>query len=64
LGDVNSSWQIAGTGDFTGNGEDGILWRNSSTGDVELWNSNGSGGFTYHDLGVVSNSFKIQSAWG
>ena len=29
LGDVNSSWQIAGTGDFNGVGADGILWRNT-----------------------------------
>ena len=38
LNPVNTSWQIAGTGDFTGSGEDGILWRNASTGGVELWN--------------------------
>ena len=29
-----------------------IVWRNSSSGDVQLWNSNGSGGFTIEDLGV------------
>ena len=33
---------------------DGILWRNSN-GDVELWNANGSGGFTGQDLGVVGS---------
>src|SRR5208337_900667 len=32
-----------------------ILWRNTS-GDVSLWNSNGSGGFTHQDLGVVASS--------
>ena len=32
LGVVNTCWQIAGTGDFNGSGEDGILWRNTSTG--------------------------------
>jgi V8-like Glu-specific endopeptidase len=57
---VKSSWQIAGTGDFTGNGEDDILWRNSSTAGVELWNSNGSGGFTYESLGVVNSTWQIQ----
>ena len=44
LGVVSTSWQIAGTGDFNGAGEAGILWRNTN-GDTELWNSNGSGGF-------------------
>ena len=51
LGVVNSSWKVQGTGDFTGAGADGVLWRNSSTGGVELWNSNGSGDFTYDRFG-------------
>jgi V8-like Glu-specific endopeptidase len=59
LGIVNTSWQIQGTGDFTGNGEDGILWRNTN-GDTELWNPNGSGGFTYENLGIVNTSWQIQ----
>ena len=58
LGAVNTSWQIAGTGDFNGSGEAGILWRNTN-GDTELWNPNGSGGFTYDDLGVVGTSWQI-----
>ena len=53
LGSVNSSSQIAGTGDFSGDGADDILWRSSTNGDVELWNSNGSGGFT-HDIRAPS----------
>jgi hypothetical protein len=59
LGTVSPSWQIEGTGDFSGNGEDSILWRNSSSGGVELWNPNGSGGFTYDSLGVVNPSWQI-----
>ena len=54
------SWQIAETGDFTGNGEDGILWRNTATGGVELWNPNGSASFTYDSLGVVNPSWQIE----
>ncbi len=60
LGVVNLSWQIAETGDFTGNGEDGILWRNTATGGVELWNPNGSASFTYDSLGVVNPSWEIE----
>ena len=37
-----------------------ILWRNASTGGVELWSPNGSGGFTYDNLGAVSTSWQIQ----
>ena len=50
--------QIAGTGDFTGTGEDSILWRNTNGG-TELWNPNGSGGFTYQNLGVVNTSWRV-----
>ena len=35
LGVVGAGRQIAGTGDFTGNGEDSIVWRNA-TGNAEL----------------------------
>jgi hypothetical protein len=45
LGVVDTSWQIAGTGDFSGTGESSILWRNVN-GDTGLWNPNGSGNFT------------------
>ena len=57
-GVVNTSWQIAGAGDFNGTGEDSILWRNTN-GDTELWNPNGSGGFTGENLGVVNTSWQI-----
>jgi hypothetical protein len=30
---ADQSWQIAGVGDFSGDGKDDILWRNSSTGE-------------------------------
>ena len=62
LGVVNTSWQIAGTGDFTGTGEDSILWRNTN-GDTSLWNPNGSGGFTHQDLGVVSTSWSVHKVF-
>ena len=58
LGDVNTTWQIVGTGDFNGIGESGILWRNAD-GDTELWNANGLGGFSYDNLGSVSTSWQI-----
>jgi T5SS/PEP-CTERM-associated repeat protein len=59
LAAVNTSWQMAATGDFNVTGEFGILWRNSSTGGVELWNSNGSGGFTYQSLNPVNTSWQV-----
>ena len=62
LGVVDTSWQIAATGDFIGKGEDGVLWRNTATGGVELWNPNGSGGFAYVSLGVVNASWEVAGA--
>ena len=44
---------------FNNVAEAGILWRNASTGGVELWNPNGSGGFTYESLNPVSPSWQI-----
>src|SRR5664279_1640291 len=52
-------WQIAGTGDFTGDDKSDILWRNSSTGDAFLYEPNGSGGFSYADLGAVPTSWQV-----
>ena len=59
LAPVNTSWQMAGTGDFNGTGGGGILWRNPSSGGVELWNSNGSGGFTYEALNPVNTNWQV-----
>ncbi|HEY1779614.1 MAG TPA: hypothetical protein VGG79_04140 [Roseiarcus sp.] len=44
--------------DFNGDAKADILWRNSNGG-VELWNANGSGGFTYDNLGAVKSSWSI-----
>ena len=60
LGDVPSGWQVEGTGDFNGSGADGVLWQNSSSGDVQLWNSNGSGGFTFENLGDVPSGWQVE----
>ena len=38
--DVNLDWQVAGVGDFNGDGRTDILWRNSTTGDTEIWLAN------------------------
>ena len=51
---VLSGWQVVGTGNFNGNGADGILWQNSSSGDFYMWNPNGLGTFTGENLGVLS----------
>ena len=37
-----ASWSVAGIGDFTGNGNDDILWQQSTTGTLVMWLMNGS----------------------
>jgi len=32
-----SAWQVVGIGDFNGDGKSDILWRNTSTNEVDTW---------------------------
>ncbi len=56
---VATSWKIAGTGDFNGDGRDDLIWRNDN-GQFSQWLGTASGGFT--DNGVVAGQF-VPTAW-
>lgn len=43
---VDNAYQVAGTGDFNGDGRTDILWRNSSTGVIFNFLGTASGGFS------------------
>jgi hypothetical protein len=39
VGVTNHAWQVAGVGDFNGDGNDDVVWRNRSTGVNTIWRS-------------------------
>ena len=58
---VPTSWQIAGTGDFNGDGRDDILWRNTD-GQLSNWLATAAGGFTQNNANaaaVVPTSWQV-----
>jgi hypothetical protein len=56
VGTASTAYQVAGIGEYYGNGTDDILWRNATTGDVGVWAMN-NGQATWHDLGISATSF-------
>lgn len=56
---VPTDWQVAGIGDFNGDGRDDILWR-SSTGALSDWLGTATGGFTVNDANAFN---QIPNEW-
>ena len=50
-GNHPAGYSVAGTGDWTGDGTDGILWHNASTGDTDEWQLSGGMWSASVDLG-------------
>ena len=58
-GSIPSGYQVAGTGDFTGNGTSDILWQNPTTGDTQEWLINNGAWAGTVDLGVHPGNYQI-----
>ena len=52
---VSTSWQVAGTGDFNGDGRDDILWR-STGGQLSDWLGTPSGGWQNNDANAFTSA--------
>ena len=50
---VPTSWQVAGTGDFNGDGRDDVAWRNQN-GTFTTWSGQANGGFLSNDANAMS----------
>ena len=56
---VGTSWTIAGTGDFNGDGRDDILWRNDD-GTISDWLGTANGGFAGNDGNAL---IRVATRW-
>jgi hypothetical protein len=60
FGAVSTSWSVAVTGDFNGDGKTDILWRDTS-GNVGIWFMNGAQSLSA-SIGIVPTVWSIQRA--
>jgi hypothetical protein len=58
--DIPTSWKVAGTGDFNGDGRSDILWRNDS-GALTNWLGQANGGFVANDPNALI--YDISTSW-
>jgi len=61
LGVIPSVWALDGVGDFNGNGADGLVWRNTSTGEVDIWSFTGNStvSVSSQEIAVVPTSWNL-----
>jgi FG-GAP-like repeat len=58
-GSATTDWQIAGTGDFDGDGKTDILWRQTTTGKVLIWKMNGVQPPKFLNAGSATTDWQI-----
>ncbi|MEO8141395.1 MAG: FG-GAP-like repeat-containing protein [Sphingomicrobium sp.] len=56
---VPTAWQIAGTGDFNGDGRDDVLWRNTD-GQISNWLAVAGGGYVQNNANAAA---VVPTAW-
>jgi uncharacterized delta-60 repeat protein len=55
----DQSWNIVGSGDFTGDSEADLLWRNSISGDISVWSLGGTRVQSFLSAGSVPNEWAL-----
>ena len=59
---IATAWQVAGIGDFNGDGRSDILWRNPTTGQIADWLGTANGGFAgngAHSANAISIAWAV-----
>ena len=59
-GSVGKVWQIAGVGDFDGDGHGDILWRHQNSGQIVVWYINGTQFDGFGPVGGVSLDWTVE----
>jgi hypothetical protein len=59
LGTVPTVWNVVGIGDFNGDGNDDLLWRNSSTGALTMWFLNNGVVTSSATVGTVATTWSV-----
>jgi hypothetical protein len=60
--DLDTSWSVAGIGDFSGDGRSDVIWRNAS-GEVVEWQMNGSVVDGSADLNAGGVAVRPDASW-
>jgi hypothetical protein len=59
LGAVSLNWSVVGTGDFNGDDNSDILWRNNLTGDLAVWLMKNGALLSSGDMGLVPLNWAV-----